>query len=117
LLGNALAHGGQERPIRLRVDGAAANEVRLQVCNEGVIPDAARDTLFQPFQRGEKSGEGGLGLGLYIVDQIVRGHGGRIEVTSDAAQGTCFEVVLPRYVKRSETSADADPSPPLRAFH
>ena len=51
--------------------------------------------LFDPFARGRTSDHpGGLGLGLYIVQEIVRAHGGTIAVESTLA-GTTFRVALP----------------------
>ncbi len=68
----------------------------LEVHNTGnPIPPEALPHLFDPFRRASSEG-GGLGLGLYIVEQVVKGHGGRIEVTSTEAAGTVFRVVLPR---------------------
>jgi signal transduction histidine kinase len=54
--------------------------------------------LFEPFRRGvpEDRSPGGLGLGLYIAEQIVRAHGGAIDVESTEEQGTTFTVRLPR---------------------
>jgi signal transduction histidine kinase len=53
-------------------------------------------TLFDPFRPTARiDPRAGLGLGLYIADQIVHAHGGSIEAsTSDAT--TCFRVVIPR---------------------
>jgi signal transduction histidine kinase len=77
--------------------------VRLEVHNEGTpIPPDVLPILFEPFRRGAEgpaasSGSPqGLGLGLFIVHEIVRAHGGTIEVTSTAAGGTTFTVALPR---------------------
>jgi signal transduction histidine kinase len=56
--------------------------------------------IFEPLNRGEQqaiSPGRSLGLGLFIVEHIVRAHGGHIEVCSDAARGTTFTVRLPRY--------------------
>ena len=61
-------------------------------------PAGVLATLFDPFQRGRKPAQKatrGLGLGLYITDQIVRAHGGSIEAASDTS-GTRFRVTLPR---------------------
>jgi signal transduction histidine kinase len=53
--------------------------------------------IFDPFKRAAARDEGakGLGLGLYISQQIVEAHGGRIEVSSTAESGTTFTVKLP----------------------
>jgi PAS domain S-box-containing protein len=99
LLGNAVAHGRPDSPVRVRLDGRDA-EVRLAIHNEGVpIPRALLGRIFDPFRRGGTSScgrEDGVGLGLYIVRSIVEAHGGRIGVRSDHATGTTFTVRLPR---------------------
>ncbi len=75
----------------------------LTVHNGGEpISEASLPTLFEPFKRGESSVQG-LGLGLYIVGEIVRAHGGTVGVTSSAAEGTTFTVRLPR--KAAEDSS------------
>jgi signal transduction histidine kinase len=54
--------------------------------------------IFDPFRRGARKGEAraqGLGLGLFITEQIVLAHGGKIEVRSTPAEGTAFVVTLP----------------------
>ena len=53
--------------------------------------------IFQKFyrtQRAEHSGEVGTGIGLSIVEQIVSHHHGRMEVSSEPGQGSCFTMVL-----------------------
>jgi PAS domain S-box-containing protein len=97
LVGNAQAHG--QAPIVLRVDGAHPECVRLEISNGGVIPDETLPLLFEPFRSGtDRKGEGssGLGLGLYITQQIVLAHGGAIDVASTAQEGTRFTIALPR---------------------
>ena len=98
LLGNALQHGEPGSPVRLELDGTDAHQVRLAVRNAGAIPPQVLPHVFEPFRSSQprQGGSGGLGLGLHIVDQIVRLHGGAVTVRSDAAQGTAFEVSLPR---------------------
>lgn len=90
LLGNAVRHGEPSAPIRAhaRVEGGQA---QLWVTNAGTIPSESLATLFEPFKQG-KAGERreGLGLGLYIVEQIVRAHGGDVEVTSENGETTFF---------------------------
>ena len=73
--------------------------MELKVHNDGqpISPDLM-GVLFQPFRRGESHDRSphGLGLGLYIVDQIVRAHEGSIGVESTPEAGTTFTVHLPR---------------------
>jgi two-component system sensor histidine kinase/response regulator len=97
LLGNALKHGDATQPIEMDLDGTAADSVVLRVRNAGSIAAGLLPHLFDPFRRGkpETGRSGGLGLGLYIVAQIVQAHGGTVNVHSDA-QVTVFTVLLPR---------------------
>lgn len=60
------------------------------------LPEGARDHLFQPFQGGFR--KGGTGLGLAIAAELVRGHGGRLELLKTGEAGTEFIVRLPRDV-------------------
>ena len=57
------------------------------------LPPKAREHLFQAFQGGVR--KGGSGLGLAIVAELVRGHGGHLELTATSDAGTCFEIRLP----------------------
>ncbi len=97
LLGNASAHGAPGQPIRVEVRGGE-HEIELAVSNGGDIQAEVRGTLFDPFRKGERETKGsaaaGLGLGLYISNQIVRQHGGSIEAASSDGH-TCFTVRLP----------------------
>lgn len=94
LIGNALSHG--EGIVRVSLD-ETEKEVTMRFHNHGPpIPKEAFPTLFHPFRRGGEKRGSGLGLGLYIVDQIVRAHGGTVAVKSTEVEGTTFEVRLPR---------------------
>ncbi len=108
LVGNALGHGDPSRPVAIRLlyDGATAT---LTVRNHGAaIPPALVPVLFEPFRRGPRDSYGrtpaGLGLGLYITQQIVRAHGGAIAVASNAA-ATTFTVTLPVVEARAQAEA------------
>jgi signal transduction histidine kinase len=95
LLGNAVAHGASNSPIRVTVK--AENGIfSLSVANEGkAIPESAREKLFQPFSRGGgKKTHQGLGLGLYIASQIARSHGGTLTYESTPAE-TKFTFRMP----------------------
>jgi signal transduction histidine kinase/CHASE3 domain sensor protein len=98
LIGNALEHGARDRPVTLDIR-TTGNGVTVAVHNHGApISSDQLSDLFEPFRgkvvRSERSK--GLGLGLYISEQIIRAHGGRIEVASTPERGTTFSVVLPR---------------------
>jgi signal transduction histidine kinase len=83
LLKNALVHGSDHAPVRVNA-AMIEGEFELSVANEGPdLPQGVIDGLFKPYWRAaSRSGSEGLGLGLYIVDQIARAHGGTIEVSS-----------------------------------
>jgi PAS domain S-box-containing protein len=104
LLGNAVEHGDARQPVRLRLDGSRSDLVLVEVWNAGAIPEQRMGQLFDPFTGAGASGSAqrpkGLGLGLYIVQQIVLAHGGRIDVRSSAGEGTTFSVSLPRSARK-----------------
>jgi len=96
LLGNALKYG-EGRPIHVRVDGDD-DVARLYVEDHGIgIPLERQAHVFDRFERAVSSRHyGGLGLGLYIVRQIVEAHGGSIALTSQPGEGSAFTVTLPK---------------------
>ncbi len=98
LIGNALKHGSPGRPIRVCLDGTQRDHVALVVKNGGTIPADILPHLFDPFRGGQRqSGRGGgLGLGLYIVSQIVQAHSGSVNVKTGEAGETAFHIRLPR---------------------
>lgn len=95
LLGNAMEHGDANAPVQVTFDGTAADQVELEVRNRGVIPAETLGMVFSPFKARAPHARG-LGLGLYIVEQIIRSHKGEVTVTSNEADGTRFTMVLPR---------------------
>jgi two-component system, sensor histidine kinase and response regulator len=103
LLGNAGQHGDVESGILVKLDGRRPDAVTLEVRNRGVIPASLLPNLFDPFcgTRHRRDHSRGLGLGLFIVKEIVRAHGGTVEVRSSAADGTAFTITLPRRAFRS----------------
>lgn len=98
LAGNALQHGKENGMITIHLDGSRTDAVELRCSNLGAIPEELRLTLFDPFAHSAKirSRGAGLGLGLYIARQIAEVHGGKLDVTSNPAAGTCFTLHLPR---------------------
>lgn len=100
LISNAFNHGVPSGRVRVVVDGDDPRKVIVKVTNAGAITEDLRQVLFDPFQsyrlRDREHNPGvGLGLGLYIVREIVAAHHGTIGVTSDAGEVT-FMISLPR---------------------
>lgn len=101
LIVNAIEHGDERSPVNVTVVGDA-KDVAIAIHNRGpAIPATELDGIFNAMKRqsaGAKSlgPTGNLGLGLYIADQIVQAHKGRIEVESTDSAGTTFTVRLPR---------------------
>ena len=107
LLGNSVRYGFSDSIIGVKIEGLE-KEVVLSVHNEGVpIPAAAIPKIFYSLNRasaldGELHPEAvNLGLGLYISEEIVTAHGGKIAVTSSEKDGTTFTVRLPRTMTTS----------------
>jgi signal transduction histidine kinase len=95
IIGNALRHGTRGTPVRADVDGKDAGSVAIRVKNHGTVPPELLPHVFEPFRRDSNSRREGLGLGLFIVHQLVRAHGGEIEIAS-ADEHTTVRVRLPR---------------------
>ncbi len=97
LIGNALKHGVAHSPVKVRLEGTGAR-VALSVSNVGTIAPELRAHLFDPFRAGQKSPgrSEGLGLGLYIVFQLVKAHDGVVEVLTAEDPTTTFRIEVPR---------------------
>jgi len=112
VVANAGHHGRREAPISVRLDGTNRDRVSVEVHNQGAIPESLLPTLFDPFrstkQRRDRSR--GLGLGLFIVREIVHAHGGTVQVETSEAFGTTFRIDLPRHARqRSGKNGEAIP--------
>jgi signal transduction histidine kinase/tetratricopeptide (TPR) repeat protein len=96
LLDNARKYSGASRLIRLSA-WARVSEVIVEVQDNGIgIPAEEKDKIFQPFYRIASADEkGGCGLGLYLVAQVMKEHGGRVEVESEVNRGSLFRLVFP----------------------
>jgi signal transduction histidine kinase len=96
LLSNAIKYG-RGKPITIHV-AYEVTTVRLQVRDQGIgIAAEHLDRIFVRFERAVSSRNfGGLGLGLYIVRQIVEALGGIVRVSSEIGVGSTFTVTLPR---------------------
>lgn len=96
LLTNALRYG-EGKPVKVNVT-SAEGEVRIEVTDQGMgISEDDQRRIFEQFERAAgNDGTGGLGLGLFITQQLVEAHGGRIGVQSVRGQGATFTVALPK---------------------
>ncbi len=95
LLTNAMRYGAG-KPVWVSVT-SCADGACIEVRDQGIgISPQSLERIFCQFERAEGSeGSAGLGLGLFIADQIVRAHNGRIQVQSEEGQGSQFRVLLP----------------------
>lgn len=96
VVGNACTYRLPGTPVRLRLDGTRPDEVTLEVHNQGTIPPDLLADVFEPLRAGKQPGRTGLGLGLFISQQVALAHGGDITAASSEADGTRFTAVLPR---------------------
>jgi signal transduction histidine kinase len=98
LLTNAIKYSPAETEVAVSThrDG---ERLRLAVQDQGIgMEEKELGNVFQKFYRTRKaidSGEAGTGIGLSIVNQIMVQHGGKIEVVSAPARGSCFTLVFP----------------------
>ncbi len=102
LLSNAIQHGSGDGPVALSLRGEKSN-VFIEIHNGGApIPRGELPKIFDPLVRGASAEHstnnrrGSMGMGLYIAREVAKSHGGRIDVTSTAKDGTSFTICLPR---------------------
>ncbi len=92
LLHNSLLAGSRLIEIRL---AERDERIEIDIADDGPgLPPRARDHLFTPFAGSAR--KGGTGLGLAIARDIMRAHGGDIELIGTSAEGTCFRLVFNR---------------------
>ena len=100
LVSNAIAYSPEGTLVQVVTRGEPST-VSLEVQNQGrPIPEDLLPVLFEPFRRGQgthPTSSGNVGLGLFIVHQLVHAHGGTVTVRSTEAEGTTFTVLLPRH--------------------
>ena len=101
LVGNALTHGTPNGAVQVDAAAAGAGQVRVSVSSDGEIAPELLAHVFDPFRSGAQTQAGrrdGLGLGLYIVEQIVLGHRGSVGVAAHHGR-TVFHINLPCEVR------------------
>lgn len=102
LVGNALQYGAHGAPVIVRI-ASSSGQLEISVSNQGpTIPPEKLGSIFDPLVRGSDGGNRdpaentSLGLGLYIAREIAQAHGGTLNVTSNATDGTTFIAILPQ---------------------
>lgn len=91
LMRNAAEAGASRLVLRAQTDGSI---VTMDIEDDGPgLPERARANLFRPFTGSARSG--GTGLGLAIARDLVRAHGGELDLVSTSARGTLFRITLP----------------------
>jgi two-component system, sensor histidine kinase len=112
LVQNAVKYSPMGGQIVVRVDVQGA-EARLSISDPGIgIPGEEQSRLFQRFFRAANAttrNYSGLGIGLFISNEIVQRHGGRFEVQSQVGAGSTFTFYLPLM---EGTEVDSSPAPP-----
>lgn len=114
LLDNAIRYSPDGGPVEVGVVPEEAG-VLLTVRDQGIgIPTALRERVFEPFVQARPgvAPTQGMGLGLYIVKELVGRHGGRVWFTSQEGVGTTFYVWLPRTPTTQPTDQASVPPPP-----
>jgi signal transduction histidine kinase len=111
LLHNAMKYG-QGAPIRVSLQQDDAGAV-LTIEDHGIgISAADHLRIFQRFERAVSSRQyGGMGVGLYIVAQVVAAHGGKVEVDSELGRGARFTARLPSIHRPELRGASTDMTP------
>ena len=108
LLDNGIKYSPGGGPVVLALTVDSNDGIRLEVRDQGVgIPLALREHIFERFYQAHAADYGsGMGLGLYISNQIVELHGGTIAAEFPAGGGTIFAVTLPGVVTQASLVAD-----------
>ncbi len=116
LISNAVKYGGDDRWVGVRVAPVDDRTVAISVSDRGRgIPEPDLPHIFEPFFRGRRAVDGhvhGSGLGLSLVDRIVRQHGGRVQVQS-TPRGTTFTLLIPSAAEAAEPALAGEPLAPI----
>ncbi len=115
LIQNAIKYSPEGGPVNVRVD-ERAGRAAISVSDKGIgVPAEAQPRLFQRFFRAANlagSSISGMGIGLYVVREIVSRHGGTVDVASQEGEGSTFTISLPLAELRAHAGAgehDAEP--------
>jgi chemotaxis family two-component system sensor kinase Cph1 len=99
ILSNARHYSQPDVPAQVRIDCKALDtEIKIEIKDNGIgIAMEEPNTIFEPFKRLKHNDSPGSGMGLSICRQIVRAHGGSIEMSSEGVNlGCCFTIKIPK---------------------
>lgn len=96
VVGTAIRHAGESRTVTLHLDGTHAERFWIRIAASAVIPAAMQEQMYSPGPNVGGRELPGSGLGLHEIDAFVRAHGGSVIGRSRKAEGTVFELLLPR---------------------
>jgi two-component system phosphate regulon sensor histidine kinase PhoR len=109
LLDNAVKYSPTDREIEAGIRKAQGT-LSIWVRDRGIgVPVEERAEIFTRFRRGEEAGRRGIkgtGIGLAMVDHIVKAHGGFVDVESTPGEGSTFTIVLPMADRRASIESD-----------
>lgn len=98
LIENGIKYNKDFGIVEISVSKMTKEKIRIHIKDSGIgIPEEMKKHIFEPFYRVDKSRSrqmGGVGLGLSIVDNIIKKQGGTIAVLDNDSGGTCFEIIL-----------------------
>ncbi len=92
LLKNAIEASPQDKRVKVKVNASAGSH-SIAIHNWGTVPENVRETFFEKYVSSGK--KGGVGLGTYMANLVVKAHSGRISVASSEEKGTEILLVLP----------------------
>jgi signal transduction histidine kinase len=115
VLYNLVRNAYEAKATNVSVETRLADDtLSIEIADDGPgLPAKVRERFFQPFSGPGRSG--GTGLGLAIAREIVRGHGGTIELSSSGADGAVFTIELPATVGQPARRPDPSPPDPVEA--
>jgi len=98
LLSNAIRYSPPESPVTVEAKRHSPRTLSLSVSDQGIgIPDSEMPLIFNKYYAGStpSPSDKGIGLGLYLVKQLVDAHRGEIQVNSQPGKGSTFTIILP----------------------
>lgn len=113
LLTNSIKYGeGSPIEISIKKDG---DKAKITIADKGIgIDPSVQKTIFERFKRGTTDGKfQGLGVGLFIVKQIVEAHGGKVYVKSKLGEGSKFTIELPIIKSNPQVLEEIKPQLPV----